>query len=109
MAHAFQRVLAGEPHDLLIIENSRASLPLGILNKKSSLAPTSYDVILAVQLDTCATEDLRRSQPGLSIRAETAKPQEDDECLHLQGVLPPTPMNLVRLGRHRAVLDLKIL
>ena len=109
MTHTLKRVLAGQPLCLLIIEHSRASLPLGILNQESSLSPSSYDVMLAVQLDTCSAEDIRRSQPCLTIRTETAKPQEDDESLDLQGVLPPAPIYLVLLGDQGTVLDLEIL
>jgi hypothetical protein len=63
VAHALQRVLAGNPLHLLGTEEPRAPIALGFFNDEASTLPPGNDVILAGELDASTIEHLRRPQP----------------------------------------------
>ena len=63
VAHALQRVLAGNPLHLLGTEEPSAPIALSFFNDEISAIPPNNDVILAGELDASTIEDLRRPQP----------------------------------------------
>jgi len=81
VAHLLQCLLADQPPCLLLIQHLGYSLALDLVDHEPSLPPPSDDVVLSIQLDARLFEDIRRPQPRMSIRAEGAKPEEDDKGL----------------------------
>ena len=81
VTHLLQCLLADQPPCLLFIQHLGYSLALDLVDHEPSLPPPCDHVVLGIQLDARSFEDIRRPQPRMSIRAEGAKPEEDDKGL----------------------------